>query len=312
MSTMEKKSYMIGEIEIPRKSPHFMSCRNSIRAAIVDKGIDNVVIGISGGADSLAMTAACLAEGVKVHAVSINHNLQEGSYGVSVNAIRQAMSMGATGEIVNVHVPSGGSMEANARNVRYDAIRTVANGRKILIGHTMDDNAETFILGAMRANLTGLNSYNDDIVRPLLNVRRKDTLKACEELGLDYWSDPQNEDTKYRRVAVRKQILPMISDVNNGDAIPSIAITAHNAQEDNDLLNSMAMTMATDDCNSLYHMHPAIRRRIIVNMIHDKGISPSVDMINRINDLVIRWNGQKPFAVNNMMVYRKNGKIVIE
>ena len=116
----------------PRKSPHFLACRRAVRLCWqTSHGGDTggpVVIGLSGGPDSLALVAAALAEGVPVLAVVVNHNLQEGSAQVAGEAAVQARALGASTRIVHVDVDveRGGSVEAAARQARYAALFEVA------------------------------------------------------------------------------------------------------------------------------------------------------------------------------------------
>lgn len=310
MKTKETPSYMIRNVQIPRKSPHFMKCRKAVRDLVKKESLTDVVVAFSGGADSLALTAACLAEGLSVTTVCVNHNLQANSSEVAKNASQIALSMGASTSIIDVYVPSTGSMEAEARTLRYQALRKVAQGKKIMVGHTMNDQAETLLLGVMRGKTTGMLEVNDDILRPLLTVRRSDTIGACDELGLEYWSDPQNEDESYQRVFVRKTLIPTIQDKIGGDMISSLSNAAQIAQEDSEFLDSLAEV--TYDCNRLQSMHVSIRRRSIVKMLHQNNVRVSTEVISSIDDMVMCWRGQKALQMDGKKIYRVKNMLYID
>lgn len=304
------KTYMIGDVEIPRRSPQMMKCRVAVRKAIQEHALTEVIVGLSGGADSTALVAAALAEGLDVLAVSIDHGLQNGSHEVSVAACKRAERMGAQTLVVSVKVPSEGSMEAQARDARYAALRRVAQGRPIMIAHTMDDQAETMMLGLMRGKGSGMSEVNGDIVRPLLSVRRSDTVGACEELGLEYWSDPQNDDLSYDRVFVRKSLLPAMNRQGGVDAVRSVASAASMMVEDNDLLESMSPL--TDDCGVLEGLHPALRRRSVVKFLHANEVTFSAEALAQVLAMVGQWKGQKPVGCGDKVISRIQGKLVVK
>ena len=181
----------------PRVSPHFLACRRAVRAARMDR---TVGVGLSGGADSLALCAAMIAEGHDVIALCVDHGLQDGSREQAEKAAWQAESLGARARVLVVRVPeeAGNSLEAVARQARYQAMSAAAcedgasrrGGRslEIAVAHTADDQAETLLLGALRGRVAGMPERavveGARVVRPFLQVRRADTEGACAELGL--------------------------------------------------------------------------------------------------------------------------------
>ena len=175
----------LGSLELPHTSPHFLEIRRAVRRHTDMR----VVVGLSGGPDSVALLAGTLAEGREVEAICIDHGLQDASAEVAATAAETARALGAAATVLRIDVPSTGSMEANARHARYTALTSAANGRPIWVGHTMDDQAETLLLSALRGHATGMlerSTWEDGttIVRPLLGVRRANTVGACSELGL--------------------------------------------------------------------------------------------------------------------------------
>ena len=305
----------------PRVSPHFLACRRAVRAARMDH---TVAVGLSGGADSLALCAAMIAEGHDVLALCVDHGLQDGSHAQAEKAARQAESLGARARVLTVQVPEegGNSMEAVARQERYRAMSAAARrgGRslEIAVAHTADDQAETLLLGALRGRVTGMPERaiveGARVVRPFLQVRRADTEGACAELGLEAWQDPQNADTDFLRVALRREIIPELSRVIGGDAVPALAQAAMDTARDEEYL----ATAATADCAELAALPEPRRRRAIATWLIERGVKVTREGVGGIGKLCTNWHGQGPVAVSSarqagqrLEVARIGGKLAL-
>lgn len=293
----------------PRVSPHFLACRRAVRAAQMGH---TVAVGLSGGADSLALCAAMIAEGYDVIALCVDHGLQDGSREQAARAARQAESLGARARVLVVRVPeeAGNSLEAVARQARYQAMSAAAHedgasrrgGRslEIAVAHTADDQAETLLLGALRGRVAGMPERavveGARVVRPFLQVRRADTEGACAELGLEVWQDPQNADTDFRRVALRREIIPELSRVIGGDAVPALAQAAMDTARDEEYL----ATAATADCAELAALPEPRRRRAIAAWLVERGVKVTREGLGGIGKLCTNWHGQGPVAVSSV------------
>ncbi|AKK03993.1 tRNA lysidine(34) synthetase TilS [Corynebacterium epidermidicanis] len=301
----------IGELSLPRKSPHFLKLRVAIRPFLSAQ----VAVGLSGGADSLSLVAAARAEGCDVHAICIDHGLQPGSAEVSASAAETAQSMGCTSEIQRVKVAQG-NLEAQARRSRYEVF--ARSPRPVWVAHTMDDQAETYLLGALRGNPAGMLPVTQlgttSLVRPLLTVRRADTHGACAELGLSPWQDPHNQNPAFRRVAVRQHTLPHLSELIASDAVPAIAQAAERAALLQDFVRGESVAM---DVAKLRAVHPAVRQASIAEFLHREVGQVSWVVVREVERLVTDWHGQGPIAVGGHAGVRRNvsrvaGKLVID
>ncbi|MGP6174638.1 tRNA lysidine(34) synthetase TilS [Corynebacterium sp. A21] len=286
----------IGELELPRNPGNFLALRRSVRHHLKHHPADQVVVGLSGGADSLALTATALAEGVGVHAVCIDHQLQAGSGEVAEQAAAQARYLGASAEVVAVEVDRRGSMEAAARRARYAALHEVAGQRPIWVGHTLSDQAETLLLRATRGTAAGMLPVNGQIHRPLLPQPRATTVAACAELGLEPWQDPQNEEEVFSRVAVRNQVIPLLNEVFGHDVSGALARAAQVAAED-----AAALDAIVDKHSELgveCAAEPtALRRRRIAAFLHAHGGAVNAATLAGVEALLVDWHGQGPVAV---------------
>ncbi|WP_286204272.1 tRNA lysidine(34) synthetase TilS [Corynebacterium afermentans] len=288
----------------PRRSPHFLACRRTLRPFN-----GPAIIGLSGGPDSLALAAAAAAEKKDVRCVVVDHGLQDGSAEVAERAADVAWGFGLEAEVVRVEVGEG-NLEAAARSARYEAL--LAYGRDVWVGHTADDQAETLLLGALRGNPSGMAPRNGRIVRPFLGIRRADTVGACEELRLDPWHDPMNADPAFRRVAMRNQVLPLLSQLLGGDAVPALAATADRIAADQALIASLTDLAPTTSCAELKADAGPVRRRRLAAWLLEEGVPVQGDQLDAVEALVVDWHGQGPVAVaGGRAVVRRQGKLTI-
>lgn len=297
----------------PRKSPHFLACRRALRPFHTP-----ATIGLSGGPDSLAMVAAAAAERKDVRAVVVDHGLQPGSAEVAERAAAQAEHLGVRAEVVRVEVAPG-NVEASARKARYAALVDAATRHHtpdLWVAHTADDQAETLLLGALRGNPAGMAPAESldgaRLVRPFLSIRRADTVGACEELGLEPWLDPMNKDTAYRRVAIRTTLIPQLSELLGGDAVPALAATADRIAADRQLLESLTDLTPTTDCAELAADPAPVRRRRIAAWLLSNDVPVQGDQLNDIERLVIDWHGQGPISVDGAHVSRRGNHLEID
>ena len=146
-----------------------------------------------------------------------------------------------------VDVEPGSNLEERAR-ARYGALeaaRIEHGAPAVLVGHTADDQAETVLLNVLRgAASAGLPVWRRGagrLARPLLGFRRAETLASCAEtLGLAVLHDPMNDDEAFRRIAVRRTVLPMLEGVAGRDLVPVLARQAEVLRAESDFLDELA------------------------------------------------------------------------
>lgn len=170
-----------------------------------------VLVACSGGRDSMALAAVshtvCTSMGVRCGAVIVDHGLQEGSEQVAGEAANHCRALGLGPVIVrNATVQARGEgLEAAARQARYNELCAAARESgaiAVLLAHTMDDQAETVLIGLLRSRgvdaLAGMPQVftrsGVTFARPLLTLTRAETTGLCEDLGVEYWDDPTNGD----------------------------------------------------------------------------------------------------------------------
>ena len=221
-----------------------------------------VLVACSGGRDSMALAAVshivCTSMGVRCGAVIVDHGLQEGSEQVASEAADRCRALGLGPVIVrNATVQARGEgLEAAARQARYDELCAAAHESgaiAVLLAHTMDDQAETVLIGLLRSRgvdaLAGMPQVftrsGVTFARPLLTLTRDETTGLCEDLGVEYWDDPTNGDAvdgelpnDYPlRSRVRHDLLPAIERFAGFNVARHFAESARLARMDKEYLD---------------------------------------------------------------------------
>lgn len=276
-------------------------------------GAGRWVVALSGGPDSLALTAVA-AKVLPTTALIVDHGLQPDSATVADAARDQALRLGCVeAQVLSVTVGKDGGPEAAARTARYQALRSAGEGAPVLIGHTLDDQAETVLLGLGRGSgsrsIAGIRPYDPPWCRPLLSVRRAVTEAACAELGLMPWHDPHNTDRRFTRVRLRHEVLPLLEDVLGGGVAEALARTAAALQDDGDALDALAGRALTDvgtggrlPVEALAALPDAVRRRVIRLWLLEGGaLRLTAKQILGVDALVTSWRGQGGVAVGSTL-----------
>lgn len=239
-------------------APAVAETRLAVRRTLAEVAVpgDRILVACSGGADSLALAAAVAFEaprrGLLPGSVTVDHGLQESSGHIALVASEQARSLGLEPALVHrVEVGTGAGPEDAARRARYAALRATAaelGAAWVLLGHTLDDQAETVLLGLARGSgprsVAGMRPVDRPWLRPLLGVTRAATLAACRAQGLEPWEDPHNVDPRYTRVRLRREVLPLLEDVLGGGVAAALARTAGLLRADLDALDAQAERIA--------------------------------------------------------------------
>ena len=229
-----------------------------------------VMVACSGGPDSLALLAAAVFErrrsGVKVVGAVVDHALQEGSGERTERVVAQMARLGVD-ETATIRVrvdPGPRGLEAGAREARYAALSQLAEhlgADRVLLGHTVDDQAESVLLGLTQGSgprsLSGMRDAfrpqpgaGHVFVRPLLRaVTRAQTRAACRAEDIDWWDDPHNEDPRFTRSRVRHRVMPLLERELGPGVAAALARTGHLVRDDLDALD--------DEAEALLDRHPA-------------------------------------------------------
>jgi tRNA(Ile)-lysidine synthase len=305
--------------------PSVAAVRLAVRRTLADLDPgDTVVVACSGGADSLALLAATVFEATgaswQVIGATVDHGLQEGSAEHADRVAEQMRALGVTESVtarVTVQAPGLGP-EAAAREARYAVLAEIAerfSARAVLLGHTLDDQAETVLLGLTRGSggraLSGMRRAFEVYRRPLLDLTRADTETACLTEGIEFWTDPQNSDQDLTRVRVRTKVLPLLEAELGPGVAATLARTADLLRADTEYLDAVADSAlasagSTDvesdtdqvalSVSALEQLPDAIRSRVLRLAAVQAGALPAQlfhTHVVAIERLVSDWHGQK-------------------
>jgi tRNA(Ile)-lysidine synthase len=274
---------------------------------------DRWCVALSGGPDSLALTA--IAASLRpTTALIVDHGLQAGSAAVAATAQRHAGQLGCVdAQILCVQVGASGGPEAAARSARYRALADARHDRPVLLAHTLDDQAETVLLGLGRGSgarsMAGMQPYDSPWCRPLLGIRRETTHAACAELGLSVWDDPHNSDPRFTRSRLRHEVLPLLEEVLGGGVAEALARTATALRGDTELIDSLidrAMSAAQTSeglhTEVLTELPDPVRRGVIRRWLIAGGAIGLTDkQIRGVDRLITAWRGQGGVAVGSAL-----------
>jgi tRNA(Ile)-lysidine synthase len=312
--------------------PASLAAVQAVDAALSQHDVQ-LVTACSGGADSLALAFAARyvarRRGLSYAAVVIDHGLQDDSADVAARAEDQLAALGyddVTVTTVQVDESSTAGPEAAARQARYRALDSEARARTatMLLGHTLDDQAETVLLGLARGSgsrsLAGMATRAGHLLRPFLHLRRATTEQVCAELGLDPWQDPHNAERRFTRVRVRARVLPTLESELGPGIAEALGRTADLLRDDNELLDQLAADAyrtgeglgGTDtlDCAAVESQPPALRRRLLRLWLLTHGLGDlSLRHISAVESLVIDWHGQKAIQIPGATITRSGGRL---
>ncbi|MFC7407073.1 tRNA lysidine(34) synthetase TilS [Georgenia alba] len=333
---------------MPALDPAVAAARRAVRSALADLAPDApVLVACSGGQDSLALAVATAfvagREGRPAGAVVVDHGLRPESAAAAARAAGRCRELGLDPvDVRTVEVPGGaagtgaGGPEAAARAARYAALEAAAREHRaaaVLLGHTLDDQAETVLLGLARGSgarsLAGMPGVRGLWRRPFLGLRRAQTGAVCRAAGVVPEEDPTNaadgpwraaDGSALRRAAVRDRVLPALVDALGPGVVESLGRTAEQLARDAGLLEEQAAALADRatvppessavalDVAVLADAHPALRSRAIRSAAVRAGASAgalAAVHVEAVEALVTDYHGQGPVHLPGPVVVRR-------
>jgi tRNA(Ile)-lysidine synthase len=300
-------------------APAVARIRSAVRVSLEEFASGSqVLVAVSGGRDSLALADALAFEGTRAGlrpgALIVDHGLQPGSDQVARGVQEVLTRLGLDPvSILTVIVASAGGPEAAARHARYEALEQAAitmGASAVLLGHTLDDQAETVLMGLARGSgarsLSGMPSRRGIYRRPLLGIDRVTTGAACAAAGHTPWDDPHNLSHEFTRVRVRSEVMPVLERELGPGVAAALTRTADQLRDDDAALEDWAdslarQTWAADspdqgwDCSQLAEAPAAVRRRVIRRAALEAGVpgdSLRHSQLMAVDGLIATWRGQ--------------------
>ena len=260
---------------------------------------ERYLIGVSGGRDSVALLHALVALGYKRLVVChVNHQLRGRASGQDAVFVRRlAASLGMPVEVVNLPVRELASqwkisLETAARRVRLNAFARTARRKRckgVFLAHHAEDQAETVLFNLGRGSgLAGIRGMAPEkvhqtdageivLLRPLLNVRRRQIEDYLASVNATFREDATNASDEHARNRVRAKVLPALAAALERDPVPALLRHAETARSENDLLSELSKELLRQvqraDADRpwprlqirphLISAHPALQQRVI-------------------------------------------------
>lgn len=295
---------------------------------------DRVIVGVSGGADSICLLHMLCALrkrlGLTVEVVHINHCIrgkaadEDEKYVCEMAKLLECKMHTRSYQVEKMACELGKSVEEMGRELRYRAFEEIAGKDKIAVAHNMNDNCETMLMRFFRGTglkgLGGILPERDNIIRPLLCLKRTEIERYCTENRLEYRLDSTNLVNDYTRNRIRLDIIPEIEKFFNGSITDTMYRTAEIMRSEEEYIAKQAKK-AYESClvkkntvsvERLMSYPEVIRRRIIRLGFIDFSIDLhdiSFDMVQAVLSLCNKPNGKTIELVHGLRARREYDNI---
>jgi len=220
-------------------------------------------------------------------------------------------------------------LEQNAREARYSFLTELAEkigSESILTGHTKNDQAETLLINLIRGSglngLSGMKAVREadpkskiKVIRPLINwAQREDTEKFCLDNQVKFTADPMNEDLNFVRVRIRKEIIPLLKQINP-KIIETLAQTANILGEESAELEKHCLKVSENLSQNEFKKLSKPMRMLVLRrwLASHRGDLRRLDLkhLDSIERLILsRKSGREIELPNGEKVTKKDGKVV--
>lgn len=288
-----------------------------------------VAVGVSGGADSMALLHVLLELkdefGMKIIACHVNHGIRGETADRDEKFVVEACKkLGVEVRVLRADVPGTAKkmhlgVEECGRRIRYDFFNSVTDDVIIATAHTLSDRSETLLLnitrGASVKGLCSIPAVRGNIVRPLIDCTRADIEKYCSDNSIAFVTDETNFEDIYSRNRIRLNVIPELKKLNPSLEKAFLRLIS-NAEEENDFMDGFSREILEKvrladgyDAGLLNKQHRAVRKRVIFEIINtETGIIPEAVHIEQVDGIL---SGGRTEIIGSTVVEVKNGILKI-
>lgn len=288
-----------------------------------------VAVGVSGGADSMALLHVLLELkdefAMNIIACHVNHGIRGESADRDEKFVVEACKrLGVDVRILRADVPGTAKkkhlgVEECGRRIRYDFFNSVADDVIIATAHTLSDRSETLLLniarGASVKGLCSIPAVRGNIVRPLIDCTRAEIEKYCSDNSIEFVTDETNFEDIYSRNRIRLNVIPELKKLNPSLERAFMRLIS-NAEEENDFMNGFSREILGKvklkngyNARLLNDEHPAVRKRVIFEIINaETGIAPEAVHVEQVDKIL---QGGRTEIIGDTVVEVKNGVMKI-
>lgn len=282
---------------------------------------ESIVVGVSGGADSMALLTSLICLGYKCIAVHINHSLRGKDADDDQKHVERfcldndIKCYSQSFDVAKISKEQKISLEMAGRNVRYNFFNEVLNKtscKKIAVAHNKSDSVETtvfnMIRGAAISGLKGISARNGNIIRPLIECEREEIIDYLDFKSIEFKIDKTNLCNDYTRNKIRNQIIPLMKEINPS-VIDTIYSNSKIIEEENDFINDSVneyiIKYVKENNGEIYldtacfcKISNAIKSRLIIYCIK-KAVNKHVELSKKHIEMIINLASGKKFYFEN-------------
>lgn len=308
--------------------------RRTIRQYHMCQEGEQITVGVSGGADSMALLhilwRLSAQEEWQVQAVHVHHGLrgkEADEDAAFVEEICRRWNIPCA--LIRLDVAAEAAkrrsgIEETGRILRYEALRKAAAGGKIAVAHHANDQAETLLMRLCRGTgmrgLAAMRPVREDVIRPLLFCGKEEIEAYCRAEGISWREDSTNQEVRYTRNRLRHQVLPLLEQVHEG-SIRHLSETAELLATEEDFLEKEAEKALWEqkrdsgiDAAGLLKLHPALRRRVLRLALAEAGGLRDVTRthILQLEELLEKESGKSISLPHDLCARMEYGALKLE
>ena len=270
---------------------------------------DRVVVGVSGGADSVALLdLLCRLEGLEITVCHLNHGLrpEAGEEEAFVRRLAEDRGLAFLSRRADAAAWARDhrcTVEEAGRELRYALFRDCSGeGGKIATAHTLSDSMETVLWNLTRGTgikgLRGIPAVRGNIVRPLITCTRREVEDYCRQRGLSFVTDPTNLTSQYSRGRIRNRVIPQLEELNPG--LPAAMARLMARMEDQLALTRELAAAARKDLDrdgwldreGLLALPPPVREELLLDLLMAEGQKQSARLLEEMLEVLRRGKGK--------------------
>lgn len=236
------------------------------RCSFPDGDGDRLALGVSGGADSVAMVVLAAEADLPFEIWHIDHQLRPSAADDAARVRSLAEQFDVPFRLRTAELTDGPDLEARARVARYSLLPPT-----VCVAHTADDRAETMLMNLLRgAGPAGVRSRHGRVHRPLLGLRRYETEAVCRQFGFDPVVDEHNEDVRFTRARIRHELVPLLTDLVGRDPVPALVRHADLTGNLMDWVDRQAGAVDPRDVDQLLAVGPVVGGEVLRRWIQQE------------------------------------------
>ena len=287
---------------------------NKLKAFMAPYRGEKIICAVSGGADSMALLWGMYLLKDKlqldVSAAHFNHRLRGAESDADEAFVRDFCAGYGIPFVTDSRQVTAGEkgLEAAAREARYAFLKGLPG--RIATAHTADDNAETVLMHLVRGTglkgLGGIMPVNGNLIRPMLNVTRAEVMNFLAEYSIPHREDSSNAGDAFLRNRLRHSVMPLLKQENPSLA-ENLSAMALRLRQDEESLDGIAQTQKTNSVSGLRLLQPAIRSRVLAQLLLEAGVKePEAEHIRALEKLVFSKKPSARLAFSNGVVFARN------